>query len=75
MYCESPDHDTGTSGASWKVSWTACPPASGTTYTSALPWMSELNASHLPSGETSGESCTPGIVITAAACPPPAGTR
>ena len=25
------DQPTGVSGASWKVSWTACPPATGTT--------------------------------------------
>ena len=30
MYLESADQDIGVSGASWKVSWTACPPPKGT---------------------------------------------
>src|SRR5207248_10519042 len=66
-------HPTATSSAGCHVNRFGSPPAAGTTYISALPSYSPVNAIHFPSGENTGfVSCPP--VVNWCASPPSRGT-
>src|ERR1041385_3312025 len=63
-----------TSGLGCHVSRLGSPPPPETTYTSALPAYSPLNAIHLPSGEKRGFEACPWKLVSLRASPPARGT-
>src|SRR5262245_16516974 len=62
------------SGSGCHVSRRGSPPSAETTYTSALPAYSPLNAIHLPSGEKRGLLACPWKLVSRRASPPARGT-
>src|SRR6185369_12226423 len=63
-----------TSGLGCHVSRLGSPPSAETTYTSALPAYSPLNAMRLPSGENLGLLAWPWKLVSRRASPPARGT-